>query len=62
MYRSSYEVVENRNKEGWSISREKTNHSSIQTQTKAEAVRIGRIICQRQGAELKIVDNDSSSK
>jgi hypothetical protein len=34
----------------WDV--EKDGHISVRTETKAEAVKIGRIICQRSGYEL----------
>ncbi|MDL2226134.1 DUF2188 domain-containing protein [Deltaproteobacteria bacterium OttesenSCG-928-M10] len=39
---------------GWSVKGNDAAHASIYTETKADAVKIGRVISQRSGSELVI--------
>lgn len=52
MSKNEHHVVHNRG--GWDVKRNGSQRVSIHTETKAEAVKIGRIISQRNGSELVI--------
>ena len=43
---------------GWSVKRNNSNRASIHTDTKAEAIKLGRIISQRAGSEFIIHGRD----
>jgi len=52
MSRKQYHVVPSN--DGWSVKKEGATRASVNTDTKAEAVRIGHVISQRQGSDLII--------
>ena len=54
MSKNEHHVVPNSSRGGWDIKRSGTSRVSIHTATKAEAVKIGRVISQRAGSELVI--------
>jgi len=56
MSRKEHHVVPNR--DGWSVKRAGAVRASVNTNTKAEAVRIGHVISQRQGSNLRIHGKD----
>jgi hypothetical protein len=56
MARKTHHVVPNNS--GWSVKKGNASRASVNTETKAEAVKIGRIISQRQGSELVIHGKD----
>lgn len=58
MARKTHHVVPSSDKSGWSVLKGGASRASIRTETKAEAVKIGRIISQRQGTELVIHGKD----
>ena len=58
MPRKEHHVVHNSSKGGWDVKRSGAQRSSIHTSTKADAVRMGRIMSQRAGSELVIHGTD----
>ena len=56
MSRKTYHVVPNN--DGWSVREAGAPRASVNTNTKAEAVRIGFVISQRQGSDLRIHGKD----
>lgn len=54
MPKNSIHVVPNNSQGGWNIKKSGAQRASIHTNTKAEAVRIGRVISQRSESELII--------
>lgn len=58
MIRKSVHVIPNNNQSGWSIKKSGTQRVSVHIQTKADAIKIGRIISQRSGSELIIHGKD----
>lgn len=59
MTRDTHHVVPSIEKGGWSVKKGGAVYASVYTETKAEAVKIGRIISQRQETELVIHDNNT---
>ena len=58
MPRKEHHVVHNSSKGGWDVKRSGAQRSSIHTNTKADAIRMGRIMSQRAGSELVIHGTD----
>lgn len=58
MPRKEHHVVHNSSKGGWDVKRSGAQRSSVHTNTKADAVRMGRIMSQRAGSELVIHGTD----
>ena len=54
MPRKTVHVVPNNTTDGWSVKKSGTKRASVNTDTKAEAVKIGRVISQRTESELVI--------
>lgn len=54
MSRGSVHVIPNSSKREWSVKRSGTQRASVRTTTKAEAVKIGRVISERSRSELII--------
>jgi hypothetical protein len=47
-------VVPNGSKGGWNVQKSGAQRASVHTDTKADAVKMGRVISQRSGSELVI--------
>ncbi len=58
MTRNSVHVVPNNNQGGWDVKKSGAQRASVHTETKADAVRTGRVISQRSGSELVIHGQD----
>jgi len=58
MTRKAVHIVPNSTQGGWNVKREGTERTSVRTETKAEAVKLGRVISQRSGNELVIHGKD----
>jgi len=58
MSRKSIHVVPNNNQGGWNVKKGGARRASVHTETKAEAVKMGRVISQRAGSELVIHGKD----
>ena len=58
MPRKTVHVVPNNDKGGWNVKKSGSQRASIHTETKVEAVKMGRIISQRSGSELIIHGRD----
>ena len=54
MPRKEHHVVPNSTNNGWAVKKPGAARASVNTNTKAEAVKVGRIISRRQGSELVI--------
>ena len=54
MAKNEHHVVHNSSRGGWDVKRSGAVRASIHTTTKAEAVKVGRIMSQRAGSELVI--------
>ena len=54
MAKNEHHVVRNTSRGGWDVKRSGSARASIHTATKAEAVKVGRIMSQRAGSELVI--------
>lgn len=54
MAKNEHHVVHNSSRGGWDVKRNGAARASIHTDTKAEAVKVGRIMSQRAGSELVI--------
>jgi len=52
--RKTHHVVHNSSKGGWDIKRGGGEQSSVHTKTKAEAIKVARVISRRQSSELII--------
>lgn len=57
MARKEHHVVPNKNS-GWSVKRENSSRSSVNTRTKREAVRQGRELSKNAGSELIVHGRD----
>ena len=57
MTKNSHHVVHSHNG-GWAVKKSGADRASVSTETKVEAIKIGRIISQRQGTELVIHGSD----
>lgn len=51
-------IVPNNSAGGWNVKKGGAEHASVRTDTKAEAVKMGRVISQRSGSELVIHGKD----
>ena len=58
MTRNTVHIVPNTTQGGWSVKKEGTDRASVRTETKAEAVRLGRVMSQRSGNELVVHGED----
>lgn len=58
MPRKSVHVIPNNNQGGWNVKKSDAQRASLHTETKAEAVKMGRVISQRSGSELVIHGRD----
>lgn len=58
MAKNEHHVVHNASRGGWDVKRSGATRASIHTATKAEAVKVGRIMSQRSGSELVIHGTD----
>jgi predicted secreted protein len=58
MTRKSVHITPNSNQGGWNVKKSGAQRASVHTDTKAEAVKIGRIISQRSESELVIHGKD----
>lgn len=58
MAKNEHHIVHNSSKGGWDVKRNGAQRSSIHTATKAEAIKVGRVISQRAGSELVIHGED----
>ena len=58
MPRKEHHVVPNATNNGWAVKKAGATRASVNTNTKAEAIKVGRIISQRQGSELVIHGRD----
>lgn len=54
MAKNEHHIVHNPSRGGWDVKRSGASRASIHTETKAEAVKVGRIMSQRSGSELVI--------
>ena len=54
MEKKSVHVVPNSLQGGWSVKKNEEQRASAHTETKADAVKLGRVISQRSGSELVI--------
>ena len=58
MPRKSVHITPNGNQGGWNVKKSGAQRASVHTETKADAVKMGRIISQRSGSELVIHGKD----
>lgn len=58
MAKNEHHVVPNTSRGGWDVKRSGAQKASIHTETKVEAVKIGRIMSQRARSELVIHGSD----
>ena len=58
MSKNEHHVVPNTYRGGWDVKRNGAQKASIHTETKVEAVKIGRVMSQRAGSELVIHGKD----
>lgn len=58
MARKEHHIVSNKDRGGWDVKKKGASRASIHTTTKAEAVKLGRVISQRAGSELIIHGTD----
>lgn len=58
MPKNEHHVVPNTSRGGWDVKRNGAQKASIHTETKVEAVKIGRVMSQRAGSELVIYGKD----
>jgi len=54
MARKTVHVTPNSNQGGWNVKKGGAQRASVHTDTKVDAVRMGRVISQRSGSELVI--------
>lgn len=54
MTTNQHHVVPNNTRGGWDVKRNGAERASIHTTTKAEAIKVGRIMSQRAGSELVV--------
>lgn len=54
MATNQHHVVPNNTRGGWDVKRNGAERASIHTTTKAEAIKVGRIMSQRAGSELVV--------
>lgn len=53
-------VVPNERTAGWSVKKDGASRASVNTSTKAEAIRMGRVISQRSRSRMVIHNRDGS--
>ena len=58
MTRKAVHIVPNSTQGGWNVKKEGTKRASALTETKAEAVKLGRVMSQRSGSELVVLGRD----
>lgn len=58
MTRKSVHIVPNNSQGGWNVKKSDTQRASVHTETKVDAIKMGRIISQRTGSELIIHGKD----
>ncbi len=58
MAQKSVHIVPNSSQGGWSVKKSGSQRASLHTETKADAVKMGRVISQRSGSELIIHGKD----
>ena len=58
MAKNEHHIVHNSSKGGWDVKHSGAQRSSVHTTTKAEAIKVGRVISQRAGSELVIHGKD----
>ena len=58
MSRKEHHVVHNSSKGGWDVMRRGAQRSSVHASTKAEAIKMGRIMSQRARSELVVHGTD----
>ena len=58
MAKNEHHVVPNSSRGGWDVKRSGAQRASIHTDTKADAVKVGRIMSQRAGSELVVHGRD----
>ena len=58
MARKSVHIVPNSSQGGWNVKKSGANRASVHTETKADAVKMGRVISQRSGSELVVHGKD----
>jgi len=58
MANKSIHIVPNNDRGGWNVQKSGAQRASVHTETKAEAVKMGRVISQRSGSELVIHGTD----
>lgn len=58
MAKNEHHVVPNSSRGGWDVKRSGAQRASIHTETKADAVKVGRIMSQRAGSELVVHGRD----
>ena len=58
MAKKEHHVVPNFSRGGWDVKRNGAQRASIHTETKADAVKVGRIMSQRAGSELVVHGRD----
>lgn len=58
MTRKTVHVTHNSSTGGWNVKKGGAEHTSVRTDTKAEAIKMGRVISQRSGSELIIHGRD----
>ncbi|NLI92702.1 MAG: DUF2188 domain-containing protein [Peptococcaceae bacterium] len=58
MPRKSVHVIPNNNQGGWSVKKGGAQRASVHTETKSDAIKMGRVISQRSGSELIIHGKD----
>lgn len=54
MKKNTVHVMPDNSSAMWSVKRNGAQHASLRTETKQEAIKVGRIISQRSGSELII--------
>lgn len=58
MPRNTVHVTPNNSQGGWNVKKGGAQRASVHTETKVEAVKVGRVISQRSGSELIIHGKD----
>jgi len=54
MQKKSVHIVPSNDQGGWNVKKAGAQRASAHTETKAEAIKLGRVISQRSGSELVI--------
>lgn len=58
MPRKSVHVIPNNSQGGWNVKKSGAQRASVHTDTKADAIKMGRVISQRSGSEFIIHGKD----